>query len=276
MAQRRKPRRRPPERPDRARIAAADEEGAAASGTPPADGGGRPGDRLSRPRHAGLDSLRGLAIALMIVDHFAGIVLQISIHDSLRLATRLSMPLFCVLMGYFLQTERRLRLDRLGQILAAAIVANLLFWPYYHRIEILGSLLVAYLVFLAAGRFFPALVLSILLYPVDPLARWFDFPPTIAVSFVAQGMLLRRWGMPAAGLSGAILVAAGLWIQEMEPGGVNHKLCWFVLPATLLVYLVEPWKSARITLLHWAGRHPLSCYLAQYFVIFALAYWWPL
>ena len=47
-----------------------------------------------------LDSLRGLAIVLMIVDHVAGILYGQNIGESwIRFATRLSMPLFCVLTG---------------------------------------------------------------------------------------------------------------------------------------------------------------------------------
>ena len=60
-----------------------------------------------RTRLHSLDALRGLAIVLMIVDHVCGILLSINIEFAgVRFWTRLSMPLFAVLMGYLFDTQR--------------------------------------------------------------------------------------------------------------------------------------------------------------------------
>ncbi|MFK7737661.1 MAG: TraX family protein [Pirellulaceae bacterium] len=52
-------------------------------------------------RYLSLDVLRGLAILLMVLDHVCWLFGDSRIApDSLRIITRLSMPLFCVLTGY--------------------------------------------------------------------------------------------------------------------------------------------------------------------------------
>jgi hypothetical protein len=209
----------------------------------------------------------------MVIDHLAAVVFQIPVGGSwIRLCTRLSMPLFCVLMGYFLEPERRFRIRRLAQIAGAAGIANALFWPHYHRIEILGSLLIAYCLFLMSGRIFPIFLLGLFLYPDDPLRPWFDFPPSIVVAFVAQGMTLRRLGLAPALVSGVVLSSGAIWIQVLEPDGVRHKLLYFLLPATLLVYFGARRPEISLPGLAWLGRRPLTAYLLQYLAIFAIAY----
>jgi hypothetical protein len=226
-------------------------------------------------RNRALDSLRGLAIGLMMVDHLAGILFGLTIRDSpVRSATRLAMPLFCVLMGYFLRDDRRNDWKRPAQILAACVAVNCLFYPLYGAVEILGSLLLTYLVFVISGRCFPFCVLAIAFYPIDPLRAWLDYPPTIVLSFVAQGALLRRFGMTAAGLSGVWLALAAVWIDRLEPNGVNQRLCLFILPATLLVYFGSQFPAKRVPGFDWLGRYPLEVYVGQYYAIFILLWVW--
>ncbi len=228
----------------------------------------------SQRNHA-LDSLRGLAIGLMLLDHSAGILFGLTIRESpVRWITRLAMPLFCVLMGYFLREDRRNDWKRPAQILAACVAVNCLFYPFYGSVEILGSLLLAYLIFMASGRYFPVFVLAIAFYPIDPFRPWLDYPLTIVLSFVAQGALLRRLGIQAAGLTGLWLAVAAIWIDRLEPNGVNQMLCLFILPATLLVYLGSRFPAQRLPGLDWFGRHPLAVYVGQYYVIFLLFWVW--
>jgi surface polysaccharide O-acyltransferase-like enzyme len=220
-----------------------------------------------------LDTLRGLAIVLMVVDHVADFWFGIPIAGSpIRFVTRMAMPLFCVLMGYFFQPSNRFRFKRLGQIALASLLANAVFWPYYHRIEILGCLLLAYLTFLASGRFFQLFVFAILLYPLDNSTALLDFPISIVLSFVAQGMVLRHLGIVPALVTGTLLSSGALWIREIDPRSVNYLLCFFVMPAILLVDLGQAFPRKRIPGLDFLGRHPLAAYLTQYYTITLVYY----
>jgi hypothetical protein len=225
-----------------------------------------PGNTADQPdRNACLDTLRGFAVVLMVLDHVAGMIFLEQLPWSpIRLATRLSMPLFCLLMGYFLNPARRRIGRRFWEICVAAILLNAVFWPLYQRIEILGSLLIAYLLFLLSGWLFPIFVLSIFLYGDDHLAKWLDYPPTIVVSFVAQGMISRRFGLLTSSVTGAILSAVGLAIATYQPEGFNHLLCYFVLPATWLVHFGSRHSTFRIP--------GLDCYVAQYYLLFLILY----
>ncbi|WP_186776404.1 TraX family protein [Rubripirellula reticaptiva] len=223
-------------------------------------------------RNVFLDTLRGFAIVLMVVDHVAGLLMDIRIQDSyLRLSTRLAMPLFCVLMGYFFILQSRFKYRRLGEVVVAAVMANLVFYPHYHSIEILGCLVLAALLFKATGPFFVGFAVLLFAYPWDPLVTWFDFPPTIVVSFVAQGMILRRFGIAAAIASGLILSSGAFWIHELQPAGVNHKLCLFILPATLLVDLGSRFPAKHIPGLDRIGQYPLTAYVVQYYAIMLIS-----
>lgn len=224
-------------------------------------------------RNAFLDALRGLAIVLMVIDHVTGIWFGLGIAETpVRFATRLSMPLFCVLMGYFFKPEARFRFERLGQIAIACIAANLVFYPHYGRIEILALLLFTYLLFIATGRFFPIFVFTIFLFPLDGSTVILDFPITIVISFVAQGMVLRRYGIVAAMAIGTLLASGAVWINMLEPDRINYLLCLFILPATLLVYLGEGWPERRLPGLSELGRYPLTAYVTQYYLIMAVYY----
>ena len=232
----------------------------------------------------------------MIVDHTAGMLFHHLLQEStVRLVTRLSMPLFCVLMGYFLRERESVPWKRVGQIALASLMVNAIFFTKYGRIEILGSLLLAYLLFLAVGRLMPLFVFGILFYMDDPLKGIFDYPPTIVVSFVAVGAILRHFGVGIASAAALLLTFGSVAIHHLEPMGINHMMCYFILPATLIVHLGAikpnlgiPWPErgkapsppgapqrwtdfSPATLgLSWIGRYPLTCYVVQYYVLFSL------
>ncbi|WP_153557922.1 acyltransferase family protein [Roseimaritima sediminicola] len=240
--------------------------------------------KAKRPRHAAdpsggeriaaLDALRGLAILLMVLDHVAGMLMDVRIeYTSVRFWTRLSMPLFCVLMGYFLDPGRPRSLHRFGQIALAAVAINVAYLWLYREVEILGSLLVAYTLFLMTGRAFVVFVAAAAFYPLDPSTPWFDYPLSIVLSFVAQGMILRHGGGLAATVSGCLLASGIAWIGMGEPGDVNHLLFYFILPATAAVHWAARSSAGKVPVLDWLGRHPLSSYLVQYYVIFAVYFW---
>ncbi len=222
--------------------------------------------RAARPRLRSLDALRGLAILLMIVDHVAFMFFDANIEPTnIRFLTRLSMPLFCVLMGYFLNASSEVNWSRFYQLCLAALAINLVYFTYYRQVEILASLLVCYGLFVVVRRhlvwFFPLA----LLYPLDPSVTLFNFPLSIVVSCVAQGMILRQHGWRVATASGTMLLAAVLLVPAP-----SLYLLFFILPATWLVAwgIQHPARGLRVV--DTLGRYPLTAYLSQYAVLFAL------
>ncbi|QDS96321.1 Acyltransferase family protein [Roseimaritima multifibrata] len=234
-------------------------------------------------RNRALDTLRGFAILLMVVDHVAGILMHVSIdYSTVRFWTRLSMPLFCVLMGYFLPaafedrsfTGRVMTLlprKRFIQLVLATIVINVAFYAWYQELEILASLTLAYVVAVVTGRYFVALVLALFFYSVDPTAAWLDYPLSVVVPFVAQGMILERYGTLAALVSGCLLASGVAWLGMGQSGGVSYMLCYFILPATGMVAWAAKRPKWHVAGLETIGQYPLTCYLVQYYLIFAIA-----
>lgn len=224
-----------------------------------------------------MDTLRGLAIIMMVVDHAVGLLLGQSISDSpVRLAMRLAMPLFCILMGYYLPTASTWRPRRFAQIAATAAIVNLIFYPAYGCVEILCGLLIAGGIGVACGRFFPFFVFAALLYPVDPTDGWpsggpMDFPLSIVLSFVALGSLQARYGGNIACLAAAALTACYFPATSLTPGSVSPLLFLFVLPATVLLWMAERHPSVSVPGLNWLGQNPLKSYAAQYYLIFAIS-----
>lgn len=235
----------------------------------------------------------------MIVDHIAWQFFDVLIAPgTVRFWTRLSMPLFCVLMGYFLasrwsatglaasgraskETERPgpvLNWSRLGQIALAAAVLNVFYYTRYGQLEILASLLVSYgvfAVFTASGgqRWFGLAALAVFGFDLDPTRiavregrELFDFPISVVVAIVAIGAILRNHGAILAVVSSLAMLAAS-WI--VAPPTVY--VIWFVPLAVLLVVLGERFTKVQVPALEQIGRYPLTIYTAQYLLLFLLA-----
>ncbi|MCA9133127.1 MAG: hypothetical protein KDA45_08225 [Planctomycetales bacterium] len=221
---------------------------------------------MKKPRNACLDSLRGLAIVLMIIDHSADILFHVSIDPStIRMATRLSMPLFCGLMGYFLVSQEKVNWHRFYQLCLATLAINLVFFTIYGRLEILASLLVCYTLFLAAGRLLALAVVAVWFFQLDGSAQLFDYPLSVVLSCVAQGMVLRLHGWRVALLSGGAITLAALWVA---PPSVY--VLFFVLPATLAIAWAAAHPQVTVSGLERIGHYPLTVYLIQYYVLLAL------
>lgn len=238
---------------------------------------GTPEPKNNPGRNVYLDSLRGLAIVLMVVDHVAGILLSIPIdYSTIRLGTRLSMPLFAILMGYFFSAKgvplnspwrERFQIQRLLQILVAAAATSSLYYSYFGKLDILASLAICYFCYLILRSKFVLLVVALLLYRVDVTSQILDFPLSIVLSLVAQGMLLRKMGLVPAAVSAIVLTLIGMGIVEKP----SLLVLLFVLPATLLVGLAGQSKGLSHPWLTFLGRYPLTVYVVQYFVIFGIA-----
>jgi len=234
-------------------------------------------------RNEAIDSLRGGAILLMIIDHFSVILFDIPIApDTIRFATRLSLPIFAILLGSLLM-ENRAFLDastgfrrwvrttpaqnrRFLQITLASIAISFVYCPYFQKIDILASFSLVYLIFMVLGNRFIVLYGAILLYPFDVSGQVFDYPITIVVSLVSVGMILRRNGLSIALVCSLLLAAYGI---AVVPPPMSIVLA-FSLPATLLCGLAKSWPEMSNRWLAIMGRYPLRVYVIQFYAIFAL------
>lgn len=222
----------------------------------------------SQARNVALDAVRGLAIILMVVDHIA-FVAEVAIEPTtIRFVTRLSMPLFAVLMGFFLSQTGTKSWGRLQQLaLAAALVSTVTLWAY-GTFDVLASLLIASLVARVSSHIFPFLFASSFFYLNDPSVVIFDYPLSVTLSCVAQGAVLRRYGIRTAILTGAILLAATLFVTQP-----TVFVLWWLLPATAIVYAAEKNSERGWAWLAWIGRKPLSIYVAHYLLLIMFDQW---
>lgn len=219
-------------------------------------------------RNAALDTLRGVAILLMVIDHVAFFFFDQPIGlDTIRLPTRLSFGLFTILMGYFLPPllDRPFNPRRLAEISLAALLLNAWYYDRYQRIEILGSLVVCYAIFLLLrghfvwmwGAFFACMAAEYLGYS----KTIFDFPLTVVLTFVSQGIIVRRLGWQWGVLASCCLLVGSFTISPP-----TAYVFLFAPIATALVCAGIKFPNWRIPGLDLVGKYPLLFYCAQYLV----------
>lgn len=219
--------------------------------------------KTTQSRNATLDSLRGLAILLMIVDHVAGVFFSINIApDTLRFLTRLSMPLFAILMGFFLARSTKTNWNRLLQLAVASAAMNILYYYVYAELEILASLLVCYIGFLALGRNFVWCFVAAYFFLQDPSRYLFDYSLSVVATCVAQGVILHRFGWRIATVTGLLILPAAWFVTAP-----TQYALFFILPASLLVAGGHASPKLAVPGLETLGRYPLTAYLSQYFII---------
>ncbi|MEM9366374.1 MAG: TraX family protein [Planctomycetota bacterium] len=219
-------------------------------------------------RNANLDALRGLAILLMMVDHTAAFWFDLPIEvGGLRFLTRLSMPLFCVLLGYFLDPSGDLRPKRYAEVLLAAVLVNLLHWPLEGELEILPSLLLSALAGTLLRSLAPVLIAMVFVYQTEPSSRFFDYQLSIVMPLVAHGVLLRRFGLGWTLLSATFLLAVTSSGRFIYPQDTHRFLVWFLPPAIMLTWIANRSKDGRIPVLPIMGRHPLTLYVVHYYLV---------
>lgn len=222
---------------------------------------------LSNSRNRCLDTLRGFAIVLMVIDHAADLWWNVAIApDTIRIVTRLSMPLFCGLMGYFLIVREHIAWNRLLQLGIATLVVNMAFFTVYRRLDILASLLVCYGIFIVFRKGLLVGLIAPFFFYWDESGRVFDFPISVVWCCVAQGAVVRlggwRWGIATA-----LLVTAGAWFV---PPPTQYVLL-FVLPATGLIAWGAGQAERGVKWLEFLGRFPLTSYITQYYVLLVIA-----
>lgn len=234
-------------------------------------------------RNLAIDSLRGAAILLMIVDHVAVLIFDQPIKlSTIRFATRLSLPLFAVLLGSLLLRGRRtpsthrpasfqkhwkgVSPKRLLEITAAAIGVNLIYVPYFNNLEILASFVVAYFAAIVLGRHMIWMAAAVFAFPWDRSGLIFDYPLSVICGLVALGVILDRFGLRVAMLIAVIQCFAAIALVT-EP---SVYVLLFAPLATALVGLAWKWPDLSHPWLVWIGERPLTIYAAQYYVLMAI------
>lgn len=235
-------------------------------------------------RVPGFDVLRGIAIALMIVDHLSWLFYDDAIEPyTIRFFTRLAMPLFCVLSGYLASTKKTdlgwegFRWKRFSQILLAAIAVNVVSYANVGKLEILASFCLVHLAVGFLGKHSPWLCLCLLVYPWEPTLPLFDFPVTVVATSVAFGALMQRMGWRWS-LAGASLCVGALWGVY----GIRGEHAWVEAPTVYALYFLPlavsmvGWvqirnpRLGRLPWLGWIGKYPLTCYVAQYWILLSV------
>lgn len=226
-------------------------------------------------RNLALDSLRGLAILLMIVDHAVWLFGDGLIQPfEVRFFTRLSMPLFCVITGFFLAKRKQLNWKRVFQLCVCALVLNvainIVFYPGFQQMEILVSLLSCYLIYAVAGKWMVLLVGASLLYSLDPTANAlampiFDYPLSVVAALVALGIALNNFGARTA-LLACLAVVPAFWLV---PAPTVYVL-WFAPLALGVVSIAVQKPNLNVPIVGWVGRHPLAIYTMHYLLLLLL------
>ncbi len=227
-------------------------------------------------------------MVLMVVDHVSGILANVPISpNTIRFGTRLSLPLFAVLIGYFMSKQassvcvsssnktvrledRKKRLVRFGQILLAAAIANALTFQVLGKLEILASFAVVYGFYFVLGRHIQWLILALPFYAYDPSLDYFDYPVLLVASLVAAGAMLVARPLWVALLMSVVMIAIGTPLIPTP----SIYVVWFLPPALLMVAAASQWPELQNRWLAALGRIPLTAYVCQYAVIMLIRFVW--
>ena len=228
-------------------------------------------------RKPAFDVLRGSAIVLMVIDHVAHALDYLIEPTNIRIVTRLSMPLFAILMGYFLVKSQRTNYLRLLQLGIAAVFMSWVTTRAFGQAEILAALFCSAIIFHLTKPIFPIFVVAAFIFAFDPTnagsgLEWlpitFDYPLTICLSCVALGAVVARCHAVIAIIAAALVAAAG-WIVPPPSAYVLIAS----LPATALLVIasnygaISIWRSKFATWLGFCGRYPLSIYIVHYVAV---------
>lgn len=180
-------------------------------------------------RLTGLDAARGLAVALMVIDHVCLLLLErFDVHGipgaALRLVRmgpcRASMPLFVVIAGV-LVAERNTTTRRQVQLAAASVTVFFvgLWYPWPDILAVLGPALCAASLIRRRPIAIGALgVVQVFTWPL-PLPM---YQPGAVVALLALGMLCARTG------SDAELNALGDRLPDVFRSIGKRSLTWYV------------------------------------------------
>ncbi len=216
-----------------------------------------------------MDFLRGLAIAIMIIDHIYAYILSesVSIYN-IRLITRIAEPLFALLLGYFLIGRKRERIFERGfQITAAAIISNIIHYPATLSLEILASFVIVYIVYWIMKERFKYLIFIVLFSFLDPTRTILSYPAFLVISQVSLGMLLRKKEDSWIHL---LVFAFAIPIFAMSTSLTLALTSIFTILAFFMIKIAEENHEFGMNIINWIGRNPLKIYVAQMYIIIGM------
>ncbi|GIW97327.1 MAG: hypothetical protein KatS3mg111_0660 [Pirellulaceae bacterium] len=244
-----------------------------------------------------LDLFRGLAIVLMVIDHVAWVFGQPIEPWSIRGVTRLAMPWFCWIMGYLLADRdaaerwwwrgsgeasaaggRPANWQRWWQLVGAAVVVNVFYFPITGQLEILASLALTWLLWAVLRNGLVWGSVAFLLYRWDPTAgawgrAWLDYPLSLVLPCVAQGMIWRLLGGRFA-VAISAMTALGLLVADAGGWSLIARPSLYVLVAAPIAGACVVWARRglpwRLAWLEWLGKRPLRAYVCQYALVLLL------
>ena len=152
-------------------------------------------------RNQALDTLRGLAVLLMILDHAAVVF---GLPEIIRLYTRVAMPLFMAISGYLWTAHRPHRLGLVA--LAAALSAPLEIYLGLTQPGILTVWLLAQIAMPLVARY-PAETAFFALVSTFMINPWSGYHPGLLLVFLALGRLIpppRHFHLPPFALVGRL------------------------------------------------------------------------
>lgn len=218
-------------------------------------------------RNPYLDTLRGLAIIIMVIDHAAAIIFHQEIEfPGVRFFTRIAEPLFALLFGYFLfgRTGQSVQ-KRLIEVGLAAVGVNLFFFPYTGEFEVLASFACAMAIYLVIGDGMIYLLPLLLLHSMDFTVGLLNYPLTILLPQVSLGMLIRK---------GSVIIPALFFLfgTVLIPPSLGWT-CLFTIPAALILAAVAGNRFRfSAPFLQAVGKRPIESYLLQFVLIIAVAF----
>lgn len=211
-----------------------------------------------------LDFLRGFAILLMFVDHVAYLLGEDIETFNIRFLTRLSEPLFALLLGYFLVGRSKEKLlSRFIDILGAAFLVNIIFFPATSRFDILVSFLICYILYFFLGDKLYLLFPAFLLFNFDPTLNILDYPISLVISQVAIGMSLRLGKKPYYLLLAPLSFLLPLYYSITA---------FFTFFSILFIMLALDNPNFSMKPINLLGKHPLKFYVAQFYLALLLLF----
>lgn len=224
-----------------------------------------------------IDSLRGLAIIIMFIDHIALFLFNIDIEFlGVRFFTRIAEPMFAIIFGFLLFDRSYDRVvNRLKEIVIVALVLNIILFSFSSKYEILVCFAIFQIIYILFGNFSKYLSFLIIFYSYDFTRSFLDYPLSIFIFQASAGMLLKdllSFSKKTTYLHLLISVCLAMISSVFIVNENSYK--WTVFYSIIFLgifYIINNQKIIiRNRLLEEIGKRPLESYIVQYVIVIFL------